>query len=191
MKRMHENDYRLNEQGQPLPTFERKHDRPPAAVCPASSTQPDTTAPKWYSRGKHPNTQKNLALGRGKYWPRRSPSPPSPPATQTTIVPEPSRTDVATSQRAESARAPLADATQKPSAASAPTPSPASHAPAPRQRTISYLNRFVAPDPLVERLWHITTPPEKYDLNFAFDLPPPILATDGVALFPLIVRQLH
>lgn len=52
-----------------------------------------------------------------------------------------------------------------------------------------YLNSYKPEPPLERAAWHAATPPEAYDLNFAFDLPSRSrLQTDGVRLEPVIVR---
>ncbi|BGP06518.1 protein phosphatase regulator [Rhodotorula toruloides] len=163
---------------------------PPRAAPTQTRTapvEPKAVAPTSYGRGEHPNSKKNLALGRGRYWPRRerSPSPPAPSAHPTSGSKRP-RTDTATSQTAKAAREPIATVAQRSVAAMDSNPSPAPQQPASRPHRPRYLNRYVAPGPLEERLWHLTTPLEEYDLNFAFDLPPYALVTDGVVLTPLI-----
>lgn len=60
---------------------------------------------------------------------------------------------------------------------------------APSIPRMPYLNSY-RPNPPLERAdWHVATPPEAYDLNFAFDLPSRSrLEMDGVRLEPVIVR---
>ncbi|KAK4331458.1 hypothetical protein RTBOTA2_000925 [Rhodotorula toruloides] len=179
-----ENEASVKQQRAALAAHKRKHGL--VNPCPPRAAPADPRAAT-SGRGQHPNSQKNLALGRGTYWARReqSPSPPSQSARPTSGSKRP-RTDTATSQTDKAAREPIAVVPQRSVAAMTSNPSPAPQQPASRPHLPRYLNRYVTPGPLEEWLWHLTTPLEEYDLKFAFDLPPYALATNGVVLTPLI-----
>lgn len=189
---LREDEASLKQQRTALTAHKRKRDLVDfCADSRAAAPEPNAAPPRWYGRGEHPNSKKNLALGRGTYWPRRerSRSPPSPSAPPTSGS-RMRKVDAAASRTVDPAREPIAAVAQRSVAPMDSNPSPAPQQPASRPQRPRYLNRYVAPAPLEERLWHLTTPLEEYDLNFSFDLPPYALVTNGVVLTPLIVSSL-